>query len=278
MMLRCDNVAPFGRPVVPLVNRMMKGSSSSSGVSGSGASPRASTNFRNSSHSTMGTSITAPASAMRARRGSSPISTFGWVSSTPYASSGPGPPAVQAGDDRAAHDAGPDRERVLDGVRARDRHAVALAHAVFVGEHRGVRRDATGKLPVGDDLVAEDEIRRVGVPLGGVEQDLAHVRAAAARTPAACSPSTSSSTSSNGAPGPHSMLRTSSESSSSSRHRIVSRVGAAAMPSARRRHERRRVVVADLLDVVGGEPGTLEVRRRTTAARRDPRCAASRIP
>ena len=35
MMLRCDNVAPFGRPVVPLVNRMMKGSSSSIGVSGS---------------------------------------------------------------------------------------------------------------------------------------------------------------------------------------------------------------------------------------------------
>ena len=28
-MLRCDNVAPFGRPVVPLVNRITTGSSSS---------------------------------------------------------------------------------------------------------------------------------------------------------------------------------------------------------------------------------------------------------
>ena len=83
MMLRCDRVAPFGLPVVPLVNRMMKGSSSSIGVSGSGASPRAATLAASSSQRRMGASTCAPASVMRWSRGSSPISTFGWVSSTP---------------------------------------------------------------------------------------------------------------------------------------------------------------------------------------------------
>ncbi len=88
---------------------------------------------------------------------------------------GPGPPSVQTGDDRARHDAGPDRERVLDCVRARDRDAVALAHAVLVGEHRCVRRDATGQVAVGDRLVAEHEVRRVTVLLGRADHDVAHV-------------------------------------------------------------------------------------------------------
>ena len=53
--------------------------------------------------------------------------------------------------------------------------AVALAHAVLLGEDRGVRRDAAGQVAVRDCLVAEHEVRRVTVLLGRADHDVAHV-------------------------------------------------------------------------------------------------------
>ena len=90
--LRWVRVAPLGRPVVPDVNRIMNGSSSSMATSGRSApvSARAATCSTRVAKGTMGTSPSVmPTSASRSSRASSPKRTLGVVSCTPYASSGP---------------------------------------------------------------------------------------------------------------------------------------------------------------------------------------------
>ena len=86
MLLRCVSTAAFGLPVVPLVNKNANGSSSSMGVVGSVASP-ANQEVPASSRSACGRSGTWW--SRRARRASSPMSSFGSVSRMPCSSSAP---------------------------------------------------------------------------------------------------------------------------------------------------------------------------------------------
>ena len=89
IMLRCEGSHP-GRPVVPLVNRIMNGSSSSRSTSGSASVVVERGNLlQSSSSSTTGAAGAAPAPVRRSSRGRSPNTTTGFVSSMPYSSSGP---------------------------------------------------------------------------------------------------------------------------------------------------------------------------------------------
>ncbi len=90
MLLRCDSITPFGRPVVPLVKRMTKGSSSSMATEGKSA-PGAcrSSSAKSRSNSTTGRPAGSSMPSSRSRRRRSPRRTFGSVSSTAYAISSP---------------------------------------------------------------------------------------------------------------------------------------------------------------------------------------------
>ncbi len=141
--LRWVSVAPFGRPVVPDVKRIMNGSSSSMATSGRSMSsparaPACSTSVANGIIGTSASSM--PTSANRSSRASSPNSTLGAVSSTPYASSGPVHhplrPTMIPPRATVAHCA----NAYGEAVDARERDAVALRHAVLLGEHRRDRR------------------------------------------------------------------------------------------------------------------------------------------
>jgi len=88
MMFRCDSVAPLGRPVVPLVNRMTAAESSVT-PAGAGVLPVNSRASRCSSPvSRTGTPAGTEPSARRASRRSSPAMSSGEVSPMPYSSSG----------------------------------------------------------------------------------------------------------------------------------------------------------------------------------------------
>ncbi len=86
---RCDSVAPFGRPVVPLVNRMMAGSSSPMATSGgSGSSLRAGpSNGSSSARSCRASPSGSPTSRRRSSRRSSANTTVGADTSMPCESS-----------------------------------------------------------------------------------------------------------------------------------------------------------------------------------------------
>ena len=161
MLLRCDSITPFGRPVVPLVNRMTNGSSSSMATSGNArvgrVPPRAPAKSR--SNSTTGSPSASSTPSRRSSRRRSPNSTFGSVSSTAYAISSPvhqplsptviAPSAVVAqnasaystvlGATMATRSPGPDR-------RSSSRSAAATAAI-------GCRIDANVYSPVGEDHV-----------------------------------------------------------------------------------------------------------------------------
>ena len=76
MWARWDNTAPFGRPVVPLVNRMHSGSSSEM-LSGGRERPRPAASSPSSSSSKHTTGTSTVPGGIRSRRRRSPKTTFG---------------------------------------------------------------------------------------------------------------------------------------------------------------------------------------------------------
>ena len=91
MALRCDSVAPFGVPVVPLVKMIVNGSSSSTSVGG-GVPADASAAARSSVKRMVG-GPSPPSAPMRSKTSSSTTSSEGATSAVAVASSA----AVQAG-------------------------------------------------------------------------------------------------------------------------------------------------------------------------------------
>ncbi len=116
---RCDSVAPFGNPVVPEVNRMTAGRSSSSStetsavVSGACASSS--------------TKTTVDASGRRSARRSSETTTARRGELDDVGHLRLGPPAVAQHDDGAELEDGEEGDRPLRAVAGEDRHPVALA-------------------------------------------------------------------------------------------------------------------------------------------------------
>src|SRR4030095_15927632 len=86
----------------------------------------------------------------------------------------PPPPAVHADRDRAERDRGPEGHDPLRRVRAEDRHAIALAHAMALRERTRHLGHELSMLPVreapGPGAVAEDEVLRVAERRAAIQE------------------------------------------------------------------------------------------------------------
>ena len=140
---RCEIVAPFGRPVVPLVKRMMAGSSSAMATSGRAGSPsRAGPSSGSSSVSSIEDQAVGHADLAHALEAAGVADEhLGLGELDAVGELVRGPPAVEARHHGAAHDRRPPRDRVGRHVGGGEGHHVALADAV-AGEHLG---DAGGR-------------------------------------------------------------------------------------------------------------------------------------
>ena len=173
-LLRCDSSAPLGRPVVPLVNRMRYGSSSSISTSGSAARLRLERGEVVLEHDdgqvgVDGLAVEALDAAAVAEQD------LGRGEAERVRHLGAGPPAVHRDGDRTERGRRPERDRVLDAVRGRDRDPVALGHAVLVGQRTRARRDRAGHVGVRERPVGEDHVRPVAVALRGRDEQVAQV-------------------------------------------------------------------------------------------------------
>ena len=88
---------------------------------------------------------------------------------------GAGPPPVHRDRDRPDRGGSPERDRVLDAVRGRDRDAVALHHPVLLGERARHCRHRSEHVGVRERPVGEDDVRTVPVALRCGDEQLAQV-------------------------------------------------------------------------------------------------------
>ncbi len=136
MLLRWESTAAFDRPVVPLVNNMRHGSSSSTGTSGNGASDPGSRSMAPSSNT-----------PIRSRSG---VATFQAFEASSIAENHegrrqlermrhfrPGPPAIEGDDNRAEREGRPHGDDVLGTAGRSQGDPVAPVDAIAVLELAG---------------------------------------------------------------------------------------------------------------------------------------------
>ena len=168
MRLRCDRVAPFGRPVVPLVKRMTAGESS---VMTGGAAPapvglglgRQAVDQLHRHPGRHRVLIEAGHQALvpRDQDRAGQLDTEMQLRSRP--------PSVEAGDNRPQGHRGPHQQGVLGRVGRHDRHPVARLDLVPLGQQNRQRIDVSQRVAERPGAVGrgqEDEVTVVGtVPI-----------------------------------------------------------------------------------------------------------------